>query len=76
MVNARNHAAGRAFATAIRAQHPNIDGLVYRSRFTGSDAYAVFDHAVAKLRAQDTGLVTHHPELPGILEEYDIQLVA
>ena len=75
VVNARNHAAGRAFATAIHTQHPNIDGLVYRSRLTGGDAYAVFNRAVAKLHTQETGQLAHHPALPGILEDYGIRLV-
>ena len=75
VANARNHAAGRAFATAIHAQHPHVDGLVYRSRLTGSDAYAVFDRAVPKLRAQETGQLAYHPGLPVVLEDHDIRLV-
>ena len=75
VVNARNHAAGRAFATAIHAQHPDVDGLVYRSRLTASDAYAVFDRAVPKLRAQETGQLAYHPGLPAVLEDHDIRLV-
>ena len=75
VVNARNHAAGRAFATAIHVQHPDIDGLVYRSRLTGSDAYAVFDRAIAKLHTLETGQLAHHPALPGVLKDYGIRLV-
>ncbi len=75
VVNARNHAAGRALAVAIHAQHPDVDGVVYRSRLTGSDAYAVFDRAVTKLRAQETGQLAQHPGLPAVLEDHDIRLV-
>lgn len=42
-VNARNHAAGRAFGKAVHAEHENVDGLLYASRLTGADVYAVFD---------------------------------
>ena len=76
VVNARNHAAGRTFAAVIHASHPNIDGLVYRSRLTGGNAYAVFDRAIAKLHTRETGQLAHHPVLPGILADYGVRLVA
>lgn len=36
-VNARNHAAGRAFAKDIHAGNMYVDGIVYASRLTGED---------------------------------------
>ena len=60
-VHARNHAAGRALANAIHAEHADIEGLVYVSRLTGEDAHAVFDRGVGKLNATETGMLMDHP---------------
>ena len=73
-VNARNHAAGRAFAKAIHADHVDVDGIVYASRLTGEDVYAVFDRSTGKLAAVETGLLEDRPELPDILKRYGIVL--
>lgn len=45
-VHAKNHAAGRAFAKAIHAGHVDIDGIIFASRLTGNDVYAVLDRAL------------------------------
>ena len=74
-VNARNHAAGRAFGKAIHSGHEDIDGLVYVSRLTGADVYAVFDRAVGKLELAASGLLPDHPKLPDVLEKHGIGLV-
>ena len=75
-VRARNHAAGRAFAKEIHAAHPDIDGLLYGSRLTEEDIYAVFNRSLAKLEATGTGLLGEHPDLPDVLKRYGIQLEA
>lgn len=75
-VNARNHAAGRAFAKAMHTDHVDVDGIVYSSRLTGEDVYAVFDRSTEKLASAETGLLEDHPELSEILERYGIGLVA
>ncbi|MCY4151231.1 MAG: RES family NAD+ phosphorylase [Aestuariivita sp.] len=75
VVNARNHAAGRAFAKAISADHVDVDGIVYASRLTGEDVYAVFGRSIGKLVDEETGLLQNHPELPKILKRYGIGLV-
>ena len=74
-VHARNHAAGRAFAKAIHAEHADIEGLVYASRLTGEDVYAVFDRGVGKLDATESGMLMDHPELPDVLARHGIGLV-
>ncbi len=74
-VNARNHAAGRAFAKAIHADHVDVDGIVYASRLTGEDVYAVFDRSAKKLASPETGLLQDHAELVNALERYGIGLV-
>ena len=74
-VQARNHAAGRALAKAIYAQHTDIEGLLYASRLTGEDVYAVFDRGAGKLEAAETGPLTDHPDLPDVLERHGIGLV-
>ena len=75
-VNARNHAAGRAFAKTIHAEHVDVDGIVYASRLTGGDVHAVFDRSTEKLASVDTGLSKDHSELPNILKRYGIGLVS
>ena len=74
-VHARNHAAGRALGKAIYAEYPGIDGLVYGSRLTGADVYAVFDRGIRMLRAVETGLLVDRIELPRLFSKHDMRLV-
>ena len=74
-VNARNHAAGRAFGKAVHAEHANVDGLLYASRLTGADVYAVFDRGIGKLEASESGMLPDHPELPDVLDKHRVDLV-
>ena len=74
-VHARNHAAGRAFARAIHAEHDDIEGLLHVSRLTGEDVIAVFDRGTRKLESSDGGRLMDHPELPEVLERYGLGLV-
>lgn len=75
VVHARNHAAGRAFAEAIHAEHTDIDGLLHASRLTGRNVYAVFDRGIAKLTSTEAGELVDHPELPDVLARHGIGLV-
>ena len=75
VVQARNHSAGRVFGKAIHAEHADVDGLVYASRLTGEDAYAIYDRSVGKLKAGDVGQLEEHVELPGVLERHGIGLL-
>ena len=74
-VHARNHAAGRAFAKAVHAEHADIEGLLYDSRLTGGDVYAVFDRGAGKLEAVETDMLMDHPDLPDVMERHGIGLV-
>ena len=75
VVNARNHAAGRAFGRVVHAQHASVEGLLYASRLTGSDVYAVFDRGISKLEVREFGMLQDHPDLPDLLEKDGIDLV-
>ena len=75
VVQARNHAAGRAFGKTIHAEHADVDGLVYASRLTGEDVYAIYDRSVVKLKVGDVGQLEEHVELPGVLERHGIGLL-
>lgn len=75
VVRARSHAAGRAFGKAIHEEHRDIDGLVYDSRLTGKDAYAVFDRGIGKLRTAGSGPLEDHSALPTLLDHHAISLV-
>ena len=74
-VNARNHAAGRAFSKCIHMEHPEVDGIIHASRLTGKDVYAIFDRAVGKLDSTPTRPLEDHPDLPEIFQEYGINLI-
>lgn len=74
-VNARNYAAGRAFGKAIHTDHGDVDSLLYASRLTGADVYAVFDRGIARLEGRDSGMLPDHPELPDVLARHGISLV-
>jgi len=74
-VHARNHSAGRALAGAIHMEHADVEGLLYASRLTGKDIYAVFDRGAGKLASVDTGRLEDHPELPEVLERHGIGLI-
>ena len=63
VVQARNHAAGRAFGKTIHAAQADVDGLVYSSRLTGEDVYAIYERSVEKLKAGDVGKLDDHVEL-------------
>ena len=74
-VNARNHAAGRAFGKTMHADHEDVDGMVYASRLTGADVYAVFDRAFGKLEPRVVGMLSEHPRLPSVLAKHGISLI-
>lgn len=53
-VNARNHVADRALARAIHFGHEDVDGLLFSSRLTGEDVYAVFDRGIEREKLKNT----------------------
>lgn len=73
-VHAQDHAAGRALGRAIHRDHGDVDGIRYESRLTGEDVYAVYDRAIGKLEATESGELLNHPELPGVLRRHRIAL--
>ena len=75
VVQARNHAAGRAFGKTIHAEHAELDGLVYASRLTGEDVFAIYGRSVRKLKTGDFGQLDAHVELPDVLERHGIGLL-
>lgn len=75
VVQARNHAPGRAFGQTIHAEHANVDGLVYSSRLTSEDVYAIYDRGIGKLRTGNIGALEDHMNLPGVLERHAIGLL-
>ena len=74
-VNARSHAAGRALGRAIHARHKDIDGLLFASRLTGADIYAVFDRGSNKLEVVEHDRLAGHPDLPEVLAAHGIRLI-
>ena len=74
-VNARSHRSGRALAMRIHKHHPSIDGILFSSRLTGQDVYAIFDRATPVLTAKKAEPVKNHPDLASILSRYGISLI-
>lgn len=75
VVHAKNHAAGRAFAKTILSEHPDIEGVLYVSRLTGGDVYAVFDRGIGRLVSTEVGMLMDHPELPDVLARHRIGIM-
>jgi RES domain len=73
-VRSRHQAAGQALSRAIYREHEDVDGFMYPSRLTGGDCLAIFDRAVAKLVALETGRLEDHPELPDVLMRHRTNL--
>lgn len=73
-VHARNQTAGQALGRAIYQQHIDIDGFAYASRLTGELCYAIFDRALVKLIAVETGTLLEYAQLPDLLERHHIEL--
>ena len=71
---ARHFAAGQALGRAIYKEHPDVDGVIYSSRLTGDDCFAVFDRALDKFVVIDACELKDHPQLPMLLEQGGIQL--
>ena len=59
----------------VAKEGANVDGLLYASRLTGSDVYAVFDRGIGKLEAGESGMLPDHPDLPDVLAKYEIGLI-
>jgi hypothetical protein len=73
-IRSRHQAAGQALSRAIYREHEDVDGFVYPSRLTGGDCLAIFDRAVAKLDALETGGLKDHPKLPDVLIRHQTNL--
>jgi len=74
-VNAKNHAAGRALGPEIYTNHTQVDGILFASRLTGEDVYAIFDRATSKLMAERSEPLATHIELPNVLRHHGISLI-
>ena len=75
-VRAKHHADGRALGARINAYHQDaVDGIVFSSRFTEREVYAIFDWASFKLEGHPSDHVAEHSELPGIIKRYNVVLI-
>lgn len=74
-VSAKNHAAGRALGRDLYTNHTQVDGILFASRLTGEDVYAIFDRATSRLTAESTQPLAQHTDLPSILDRHEIKLI-
>ena len=75
-INARHHGAGSALGRMVHAEHRRVDGLIFPSRLTGADVYALFDRSLGRLQVLDWGALAWHPDLPAVLQRHAIVLVS
>jgi len=69
-----NHRSGRAFARNLYNHRPDIDAVLYPSRFNTALCIAVFDRAVSKIEAISKVQLDRHPETARILKLFNLQL--
>lgn len=69
------HSPGGSSGKTIHAEQADVDGLVYASRLTGEDIYAIYDRSVVKLKAGEVGRLEEHVDLPGVLARHGIGLL-
>lgn len=74
MTHDSNHAAGRSLSAFVHARLPEVDGILYPSRFIGDDCVAVLDRATHKLEAESITSLTSHADFLQALREYDVSL--
>lgn len=76
VVHDANHAAGRAFSTAIFHSVREAEGVLYQSRFTGDVCVAIFDKATHKLEFRGDMSLVRSAAFLQALSDYEITLMA
>ena len=74
VIHDAHHAAGRALSAAVYSDLPDVDGILYPSRFTTETCVAVFDRAIHKLQAADVAPLMALSGLEEVLSDYEITL--
>jgi hypothetical protein len=77
VVRSRAHGAGRAFGAALFGGFPELEAIVFSSRFTERRVIAVRggEPAARKLVATRGRPLADHPELEHALEAYEIRIL-
>jgi hypothetical protein len=73
-LRASSHRAGQRVSLSLYRHPEHPDGISYTSRLNEGDNFAVFDHAIPKLRAGPRRAIDHCPELAPLLDRYRIIL--
>ena len=74
VIHDAHHAAGRALSAVVYGDLPDVDGILYPSRFTTETCVAVFDRAIHKLQATDAAPLMALSGLGEVLSDYEITL--
>jgi hypothetical protein len=75
-VRGKAHGSGRGFSEALYFQGPMIDGILYPSRLTNEPCIAIYDRAVAKLRASPVQRLVDQPTLIPALSALNVTVLA
>jgi len=74
-IRAEDHGEGRTLGRNLHDDPANLDGILFSSRLTGQDVYAIFDRATNKLIAETARELSDDMRLPEILDRYGITLI-
>ncbi|MBO6727785.1 MAG: RES family NAD+ phosphorylase [Rhizobiaceae bacterium] len=70
-----HHQAGQHFSEFVYSEMPDIDGLLYTSRFTETLCVAVYDRAIAKLTSPGAALKLNKAILAPVLAPWNVQVL-
>ncbi|MXN64792.1 RES domain-containing protein [Stappia sp. GBMRC 2046] len=74
-VGSKSHKESRQFSSELHDKFPNIDGILYRSRLTGRDCIAVYEHAIKpNLTSGEAVRLPRAPKLENALSDLSITL--
>ncbi len=73
-IGARDHAQGQALSLVLHGHADAPDGILYRSRLSGSRNIVVFERRFAALTLAGEGLMKDRPELPDLIRRYRLSI--
>lgn len=63
------------WSSAVYCHPGNVDGILYRSRYSGQECIAIFERAAFIARDHPVSLI-EHPELSALLDTYEIGIAS
>ncbi|GGK34351.1 hypothetical protein GCM10011322_21350 [Salinarimonas ramus] len=76
VVRGYDHRNAHLWAVAFHEHASTLDGIVYPSRLDLSPNLAIYDRAIGKVRVLEVSPLIEDPDMPYILERFDIALTS